>query len=762
MDGSTPAPATYAVKGMHCASCAVVIEKTFKKQPGVQAVEVNYGTETAKVSFDPATTSAAALSKAIEKYGYSLVIPAAAGTAATASPTVSDQADKRREVDDQRTQVMVVLPLAAISIFIMAWDLLGAANVVAMMPHVWMELFHHLLPVMATYALFVVGRPFLAGVVRFARYGAANMDTLVGIGTLAAFVYSLVVTALEQPLSRFIEVEHTYYDATIVVIAFITLGKYLESRSKLRTGDAIQSLLRLQAKHALILRDGAEREVPIDQVLVGDTLIVKPGAKIPVDGTVVAGTSYVDESMITGEPMPALKKAGDGVVGGTINADGTFTFTATKVGAQTLLASIIGMVSEAQGSKAPIQALADRISGAFVPVVLVIAVGALLAWLSVGTAYLGFAQALSFGLVSFVSVLVIACPCALGLATPTAIIVGVGKGAREGILVKDAATLETLSRAAVMVVDKTGTLTSGRPALVSLQTLGAATEPEVVSVLAALERRSEHPIAHAVAEYAAERGIAPREVQDFAVLRGKGVRGVIDGKEHFAGNERLIAELGLDFNRDSLARETRQGRTPVILATREAVLAIALVADPIKPGARAAVQSLHRLGLKVVMMTGDAEGTAAFVAQEVGIDSVHAQMLPADKLREIAALQAARQIVAMAGDGINDGPALAQADVGIAMGTGADVAIESAGITLLQGDVTKLVKAVHLARITMTGIKENLFWAFVYNVVGIPLAAGVFYPLLGWLLSPVFAGLAMAFSSVSVVSNSLRLKMKAL
>lgn len=761
MEGSTPVPSTYAVKGMHCASCAVVIEKTFKKQPGVQAVEVNYGTETAKVSFDPGTTSAAALSKAIEKYGYSLVIPAAAGTAA-ASPAMSDQADKRREVDDQRTQVMVVLPLAAISIFVMAWDLLGAAHVVAMMPHVWMEVFHHLLPVMATYALFVVGRPFLAGVARFARYGAANMDTLVGIGTLAAFVYSLVVTALEQPLSRFIEVEHTYYDATIVVIAFITLGKYLEARSKLRTGDAIQSLLRLQAKHALVLRDGVEREVPIDQVLAGDTLIVKPGAKIPVDGTVVAGTSYVDESMITGEPMPALKKAGDAVVGGTINADGTFTFTATKVGAQTLLAGIIGMVAQAQGSKAPIQALADRISGVFVPIVLVIAVVALLAWLSVGTVYLGFAQALSFGLVSFVSVLVIACPCALGLATPTAIIVGVGKGAREGILVKEAATLETLSRAAVVVVDKTGTLTSGRPALVSLQTLGTATEPEVVSALAALERRSEHPIAHAVTEYAAERGVAPREVQDFAVLRGKGVRGVIDGKEHFAGNERLIAELGLDFDRDSLVRETRQGRTPVILATREAVLATALVADPIKPGARAAVQSLHRLGLKVVMMTGDAEGTAAFVAKEVGIDSVHAQLLPADKLREIAALQAAGQIVAMAGDGINDGPALAQADVGIAMGTGADVAIESAGITLLQGDVTKLVKAVHLARITMTGIKENLFWAFVYNVVGIPLAAGVSYPLLGWLLSPVFAGLAMAFSSVSVVSNSLRLKMKAL
>jgi len=760
MDGSTPAPETFAVKGMHCASCAVVIEKTFKKQPGVQAVEVNYGTETAKVSFDSTTTSPAALSKAIEKYGYSLVIPTTA--AVVGSPAIPAQDDKRRELEDQRTQVMVVLPLAAISIFIMGWEMLGAADAVPMMPHVWMELFHHVLPVMATYALFVVGRPFLAGVVRFARYRKANMDTLVGIGTLAAFAYSLVVTALEAPLSRFIQVEHTYYDATIVVIAFITLGKYLEARSKLRTGDAIQSLLRLQAKHALVLRDGTEREVPVDQVRAGDTLIVKPGDKIPVDGTVLAGTSYVDESKITGEPMPTLKRAGDKVVGGTINADGTFTFTATKVGAQTLLAGIIAMVAQAQGSKAPIQALADRISGVFVPIVLGIAVLSLLAWLSIGTMYLGFAQALSFGLVSFVSVLVIACPCALGLATPTAIIVGVGKGAREGILVKDASTLEMLSKAAVMVVDKTGTITSGRPAVVSLQVVGALSEPEAVAILAALEQRSEHPIAHAIHQYAAERGIAPGQVQDFTVVRGKGVRGVIGGTEYFAGNQRLVEEFGLTIDRDSIGRETRQGRTPVILATRESVLAVVLVADPVKPGAKAAVQALHRAGLKVVMMTGDAEGTAAFVAQEVGIDSVRAQLLPGDKLREIAALQAQGQIVAMAGDGINDGPALAQADVGIAMGTGADVAIDSAGITLLQGDLTKLVKAVHLSRITMTGIKENLFWAFVYNVVGIPLAAGVFYPLLGWLLSPVFAGLAMAFSSVSVVSNSLRLKMKAL
>jgi heavy metal translocating P-type ATPase len=376
--------------------------------------------------------------------------------------------------------------------------------------------------------------------------------------------------------------------------------------------------------------------------------------------------------------------------------------------------------------------------------------------------YLGFAQALSFGLVSFVSVLVIACPCALGLATPTAIIVGVGKGAREGILVKDASTLETLSKAAVMVVDKTGTITSGRPAVVSLQMVGALGKPEAVAILAALEQRSEHPIAHAIHQYAAERGIASGQVQDFTVVRGKGVRGVIGGTEYFAGNQRLVEEFGLAVDRDSIGRETRQGRTPVILATRKSVLAVVLVADPVKPGAKAAVQALHRAGLKVVMMTGDAEGTAAFVAQEVGIDSVRAQLLPGDKVREIAALQAQGQIVAMAGDGINDGPALAQADVGIAMGTGADVAIESAGITLLQGDLTKLVKAVHLSRITMTGIKENLFWAFVYNVVGIPLAAGVFYPLLGWLLSPVFAGLAMAFSSVSVVSNSLRLKMKAL
>ncbi|MFA7310121.1 MAG: heavy metal translocating P-type ATPase [Candidatus Paceibacterota bacterium] len=760
---------TYGVKGMHCASCASIIEKTLKKVDGVEAIHVNYGTETAKVTFDESKTDHHQMSQKVEPLGYSLAAPAfAAPTAASMGMSESDHAahlglnqsknEKLAEIAAMKRMVLSAIPLAVFSVFVMAWEIFAQFNIVPAVPYIWKELFHHLLPLMATYMLFVVGKPYILGFYRFIRYGAANMDTLIGMGTLAAFIYSVVVISFEEALRPFINVESTYFDVTIIVITFITLGKYLEARAKMKTGDAIEKLLNLQAKTALVVRDGKEIEIPVEQVVLGDIIVIKPAGKIPVDGVLVDGTSYVDESMITGEPMPEKKSAGDTVVAGTLNTGGTFTFKATKVGADTMLARIVKMVEDAQGSRAPIQALADKISGIFVPIVLVIAFLTLGAWLVVGSQYLGFALALAYGLTSFVGILVIACPCALGLATPTAIIVGVGKGAKEGILIKDAATLEKLHKVNVILMDKTGTITRGKPEIVSIKNLSDKSDTDIIAILASLESRSEHPIAHAVVNYAKEKNIALLPVEQFEIIKGKGLGGIVAGVEYRVGSEKLARELGAEFG--SLEKDTSEGKTPVILAANGKALAIVMVADQVKPEAVQAVKDLHALGIKVVMLTGDDKNTARFIASSVGIDEVVAEVLPEDKLNKIKELQAAGSVVAMAGDGVNDAPALAQADVGIAMATGTDVAIESAGITLLHGDISKLVMAVRLSKMTMRGIKQNLFWAFFYNIVGIPLASGIFFPVFGWLLSPVFAGFAMAFSSVSVVGNSLRIRTK--
>lgn len=757
---------TYKVKGMHCASCSSIIEKTFKKINGVKSAEVNYGTEKAKVSFDPSKTNPEALSKHIEPLGYSLEILTAEEMGMSADEHTAhlglnqSKKEKLTEIADMKTKVISVIPLTVFSGFLMTWDILAQTGITAPAPYIWEEFFHHLLPIFATYTIFVVGKPYLLGFYRFLRYGKANMDTLIGIGTFTAFLYSFIVTAFEESLQPFLNVENTYYDVTIVVITFITLGKYLEARAKVKTGDAIEKLLNLQAKTAIVIRDGKEREISINQVIHGDQIVVKPGTRIPVDGIVIEGSSFVDESMVTGESMPVEKNIGDEVVAGTINTTGAFIFKATKVGAETLLAHIIKMVEEAQGSRAPIQALADKISSVFVPIVIVLSFIAFATWLIVGIGILGFSQALSYGLVSFVGILVIACPCALGLATPTAIIVGVGKGAREGILIKDAATLEKLHKVNIVVVDKTGTITKGKPELVSVQNVSKLSDKKIISILATLEGKSEHPIAHAVSEYAKEKNIHRLSISGFEIIKGKGLKAVIDDTEYFAGNTKLISDLGLSFNLEKLEAETMKGRTPIILATKKEVLGVVMVADAIKPEAVEAVKNLHKLGIKTVMLTGDNKKTALAIAKEVGIDDVVAEVLPDDKLKKIKELQNNGRIVAMAGDGINDAPALAQADVGIAMGTGTDVAIETAGITLLHGDISKLVKAIRLSKFTMRGIKQNLFWAFIYNIIGIPLAGGLFYPIFGWLLNPVFAGLAMAFSSVSVVGNSLRLKTK--
>jgi P-type Cu+ transporter len=643
---------------------------------------------------------------------------------------------------------------------VMAWEIFAKFEWVRMLPEGFENSLAFIMPVLAAYMLFVVGKPYLKGVSRFIKYRKANMDTLIGIGTSVAFFYSFIAVAFSETLSAYIDVKNIYFDVTIVVIAFITFGKYLESRSKLKTGDAIEKLLNLQAKTAIVKRNGQEKEVAVSEVVHDDLVVVRPGSKIPVDGVIIEGYSHVDESMVTGEPIPNEKKIGDSVVAGTINTTGTFVFKATKIGSETLLSQIVKMVEEAQGSRAPIQAMADKISSVFVPIVLVLSVVALGLWLLIGTPIFGFSSALSYGLVSFVGILVIACPCALGLATPTAIIVGVGKGAREGILVKDAATLEKLHKVNVVVVDKTGTITKGKPELTHFLSTNSDEEEKALSILASLESKSEHPIAHAVVTHAKAKKIEIHSVSNFKNIEGKGLQGDVNGVTYYAGNTRLIKDLGIEFNYKDLEEQTKVGKTPVILASENKVVAVATVSDAIKKEAIEAISALHALGIKVVMLTGDDKNAARYIANEVGIDEVVAEVLPQDKLQKIKSLQAEGLIVAMAGDGVNDAPALAQADIGIAMATGTDVAIESSGITLLHGDISKLVKAIRLSKFTLRGIKQNLFWAFIYNIVGIPLAGGLFFPFFGWLLNPAFAGFAMAGSSVSVVLNSLRLKTK--
>jgi Cu2+-exporting ATPase/Cu+-exporting ATPase len=751
------------IKGMHCASCATIITNKVSKLLGVDNVSVNVATEKATIAFNPEIVSVHQMNDEIEKLGYTFIDEDKTTEDHSMHTGINQSKDeKMKELLAMKTKMQFVLPVALLVFFLMMWDI--SAKLFTSIPNLPlpMSIFNTISMVLASIVLFWIGQPFLQGVVKFAKYRVANMDTLIGIGTSVAYFYSVIITLFPQITTNLNLPETTFFDITIVVIGFVVFGKFLEARSKLKTGDAIEKLLNLQAKTALVIRGGKEIEISINEVIQGDFIVVKPGAKIPVDGTVTEGSSYVDESMVTGEPMPVQKKVGDSVVAGTINTSGSFIFRATKVGSETLLAQIIKMVEEAQGSRAPIQALADRISAVFVPVVLVIAFTTLGSWLLFGTGSLGFSQALSFGLVSFVGVLVIACPCALGLATPTAIIVGVGKGAKEGILIKDAATLEKLHKVNTVVVDKTGTITKGKPTLVDIQNLSHLKDEEMISIIASLEKKSEHPIAHAIINYAKEKNLSIPEISNFSIQKGKGIQGVVNNIKYFAGNVQLIKDLGISFDTKQLDQYTMQGKTPVILATKDSVVGYVMVSDEIKDESKQAVNDLHKLGIKVIMLTGDDEKAAQHIASLVGIDEVIAHVMPEDKMNKIKELQSQGNTVAMAGDGVNDAPALAIADVGIAMGTGTDVAIESAGITLLQGDISKLVKAIKLSKMTMRGIKQNLFWAFIFNIIGIPLAAGLFYPIFGWLLNPVFAGLAMAMSSVSVVGNSLRIKTKKL
>lgn len=748
---------TYKVKGMHCASCASIIERKLKKLPGIASAQVSYATETATI--DAGGLPMDRLNHEIKPLGYSLEpeIVEHDMEGMDHSDHMSHESSNA-EVDQLRRDMRIAIPMIVVSAFVMGWEIFGKQlGIVTPMSHFIEEFFHHLLPIFAAYILFAIGKPFLVAVWRFMRYGSANMDTLIGIGTLVAFIYSFVLSAFEDSLRPYLDVDVMYYDVVIIVIGFLIIGKFLEARAKARTGEALRSLVALQVKNALVRRNGEELEISLSEVQVGDIVVVRAGAKVPVDGEVIEGDSYVDESMLTGESMPIEKVQGSPVTGGTINQDGTLLVKATAIGEGTMLAHIINLVKAAQGSRAPIQKLADRISAIFVPVVLVIAIAAAVLWIVIGSQYMPMPQAVALAVTSFVGVLVIACPCALGLATPTAIIVGVGKGAKNGILIKNAEALEKLSKVRNVVFDKTGTLTEGKPKVQSFKNVSGMPDSAILAITASLESRSEHPLAHALVIYGKERGVSISDPKQFTAIRGKGIEGMIGGTKYFIGTPAFIEEVaGVSLNKDLTANAASQA----ILATSAKVIAMFEIGDSIRKTAKEAVRHLFTAGVEPHMATGDNERVAQEVAQAVGIRKVHASMLPESKQELVRTLKI-RGPVAVAGDGINDAPALASADVSIAMASGSDVAIETSDVTLLRGDIGKLANAFTLSRQTLRTVKQNLFWAFAFNVVGIPLAAGLLYPW-GFTLNPAFAGAAMAFSSVLVVTNSLRLKMSSL
>lgn len=747
---------TYKVTGMHCASCANIIERKLKKIEGIEDVLVSYANSTAEIKYDSGF-EIESIKNIVSTLGYTFSSNEDNSNMDGHSRTEA-QDESNPELAKLKHNVFISIPLIIFSALVMAWEIFsGDFQLLPEMPPLMDEFIHHISPIFATYMMFLVGAPFLLGIWRFIRHGQASMDTLIGIGTLTAFVYSFIVSTFEEPLRQFINVDIMYYDVTIIVIGFITLGKYLEANAKAKTGDALKSLISMQAKFAIVRTNGVEKEVALENVKEGDLIVVKPGTKIPVDGIVIEGESYVDESMITGEPMPIKKLLDSIVTAGTINQDGFVVIKATGIGKNTLLAHIIDLVKAAQSSRAPIQKLADKVSSIFVPTVLVIAVVTIIVWLTIGTQFFPFDKSLALAISGFVAVLVIACPCALGLATPTAIIVGVGKGAKNGILVKNAEALEKLSKIRHIIFDKTGTLTEGKPKVLHFINNDKIEDEKIIQIATTLESKSEHPLAHAIVNFAKEKGIKALDISDFQSVKGKGLIAKIDTKEYYIGSDTFISEkLGLIPNQDILNKEKIS--TPVIIAEKENILAYFLIGDAIKSSAVEAIETLKKLKIKTHLATGDRDEAAQAVAKFIGIDSVHSRLMPEDKQNLVRDLKNKGEHVAVAGDGVNDAPALALADIGIAMATGTDVAIETADITLLHGDISKIAQAIKLSRITLRTIKQNLFWAFAFNVMGIPLAAGLFYPL-GLTLNPAFAGAAMAFSSVLVVSNSLKLKL---
>jgi P-type Cu+ transporter len=733
---------TLPVRGMHCAACVGKVERALTGVPGVDAAAVNLATERATIAYDPARADLARLRAAIAAAGYELgELP----TTESAGGPDRERAARAAEQRQLRTRVVVGV---ALSIPVV----LGSMPELFPWAPAWLR-DPGVLLLLTTPVQFWVGAAFHRGFLHDLRYRSASMSTLVSLGTNAAYFFSVMVTLWPHAFMALGAM--TYYETAAVVITLVALGRWLEARARGRTSDAIRRLVALAPRTARVIRDGVEVDLPTSEVQVGDLLRIRPGERIAVDGVVVDGGSTVDQSMLTGESMPVETTSGAPVFAGTVNVTGSFVFRATRVGAATTLARIVRLVEEAQGSRAPIQRLADRVASVFVPIVLGIAAVTFLVWW-----LLGPSPSLLYALTNTVAVLVIACPCAMGLATPTAIMVGTGRGAELGVLIKSATALEMLHRVDTVVFDKTGTLTIGRPTVTDVAALAPATEDDVLALAAAAEQGSEHPIGAAIVAAAKERGLALPPVTEFAAVPGLGIDALAPDGRVLVGSRAFLESRGVDISAllaraGSLAAE---GKTLVYVVLAFRPLGVIAVADVLKPEAAPTVAALKRRGLAVIMLTGDARPTAEAIARRAGIERVVAEVLPEGKAREIAALGAAGRRVAMVGDGINDAPALAQADVGIAMGSGTDVALEAADVALMRGDLGGVLTVHALSRATIRIVKQNLFWAFGYNVVLIPVAAGLLYPLWGIRLSPILAGAAMAFSSVSVVTNSLRLK----
>lgn len=743
---------TVPVIGMHCASCANIVSKSLKKIPGVGEASASYATEKATISYDPDIATETSMRNEVIKYGYDLAFP-------TVEHHYQIHHDHMGNIDSPKS-VWFTFIAALVMFGVMMWETFSVMfpRIIPKFP-LPMQVWGGIQFFIATIVLFVFGTQFLRSVMRFIRYGVANMDTLVGIGTLTAYIYSTFVYFFPSITMKFGLPETKYYDVTIVVIGFILYGKYLEARSKRKTGEALEKLMGLQVKTAVVRTQKGDQEVSIDQVNVGDLIVVKPGTKIPVDGKITEGASTIDESMITGESLPIDANIGQSVVGGTMNITGAIIIKATKIGSDTVLAHITHMVEAAQSSKAPIEGLADKISGIFVPTVLVISFLTFILWLFLGNIINFPGNIFAFALTSAIGVLVIACPCALGLATPTAIITGVGRGARMGILIKNAESLEKLERINTVVVDKTGTLTEGKPRVVGIKPQSVkASDPnreDLLQILASLEQYSEHPIASAILKKNHEEQLEILPVTNFKASAGFGVSGNIQGKTYAAGNASYMGALGVMIqNREN----DSPGTTPIFITEDKKILGIIYISDVLKSNAAETITSLQKIGIKVVMLSGDLSETANIIGKQAGISNVIGGVKPDEKAGEITKLQLQGHKVAMVGDGINDAPALATADVGIAMSTGTDIAMSTADVTLLHGDISKVLAAFRLSRATMKIVRQNLFWAFIYNVIGIPIAAGLLYPFLGIVLNPLVAGIAMAGSSVTVVTNSLRLR----